>query len=89
MPYIDASRRQPILDGEEPQTPGELTFLLFVLTDRFYRNHGGRYDQIVDVVGSLENTKLEWYRRVAHPYEDDKLLENGDALRDDFHADTE
>ena len=31
------------------------------------------------IIGALECAKLELYRRVAAPYEDDKIIENGDV----------
>lgn len=36
------------------------------------------YSKIAMVTGVLENIKQEFYRRVAEPYEDKKILENGD-----------
>jgi len=32
-----------------------------------------------DAIGALECAKLELYRRVAAPYEDTKIAENGDV----------
>ena len=37
------------------------------------------YEWINEVIGVLECAKLELYRRVAAPYEDDKRLQNGDV----------
>ena len=36
------------------------------------------YPKIAMITGVLENIKQEFYRRVASPYEDKKILENGD-----------
>lgn len=36
------------------------------------------YKKIVVATGVLENIKQEFYRRVASPYEDQKIVENGD-----------
>jgi hypothetical protein len=36
------------------------------------------YVKIAMITGVLENIKQEFYRRVASPYEDKKILENGD-----------
>jgi len=38
-----------------------------------------RYSKINDVVGSLECCKMEFYRRLAAKYEDEKVKENGDV----------
>jgi hypothetical protein len=37
------------------------------------------YQAINDCLGALEGAKLELYRRVAAPYEDRKIQENGDV----------
>jgi len=36
------------------------------------------YSKIAMITGVLENIKQEFYRRVAVPYEDKKIIENGD-----------
>lgn len=36
------------------------------------------YSKIAVITGVLENIKQEFYRRVAKPYEDKKISENGD-----------
>lgn len=36
------------------------------------------YSKIAMITGVLENIKQEFYRRVASPYEDDKIIVNGD-----------
>jgi hypothetical protein len=36
------------------------------------------YKKIAMITGVLENIKQEFYRRVASPYEDQKIIENGD-----------
>lgn len=40
---------------------------------------GLKYDTINDILGALEGSKLEFYRRIAVPYENVKLAENGDV----------
>jgi hypothetical protein len=36
------------------------------------------YPKIAMITGVLENIKQEFYRRVGEPYEDKKIVENGD-----------
>lgn len=36
------------------------------------------YSKIAMVTGVLENIKQEYYRRIASPYEDEKIVQNGD-----------
>lgn len=38
------------------------------------------YGKICIITGVLENIKQEFYRRIAEPYEDKKIIENGDLI---------
>ena len=82
MPYIKKERRNAIMSGDEPRDPGELNFALTIIVAKYLQNRGGlRYAHINEVVGALECAKLELYRRVAAPYEDQKMKESGDVYR--------
>jgi hypothetical protein len=82
MPYITQERRKAILAGAKPQDPGELNFAITVLVDVYLEDKGGiRYAHLNEVVGAIDCAKLELYRRVAAPYEDEKIAENGDVYR--------
>ena len=37
------------------------------------------YQHVNDALGALEGAKLELYRRVAAPYENDKAVQHGDV----------
>jgi hypothetical protein len=75
MPYIKQSDRTADL---KPSTPGELNFVLTRIVFAYWQERGN-YQAINDVLGALEGAKLEFYRRVAAPYEDTKIAENGDV----------
>jgi hypothetical protein len=78
MPYIDKSRRARFNSrADVPRTPGELNYVITKTIMEYY--NGGGYQQINDILGALEGAKLEFYRRVAAPYEDTKIEENGDV----------
>jgi hypothetical protein len=80
MPYIKNDRRKTLAEYEEfPRDAGELNFCFTKIINHYIAAHGLRYAQINDIVGALEGAKLEFYRRVAAPYEDKKILENGDV----------
>jgi len=85
MPYIAKEDRDRLeIDPEgvcdEPQTPGELNFVITDVIDTYLLNrHHLSYQALNEVVGVLECAKLELYRRVAAPYEDKKCVENGDV----------
>ena len=81
MPYIKQEARKTLQNGisRKPENPGELNYLITVLCQFYFLNSGKNYQAINDVVGALEGAKLEFYRRVAAPYEDKKIEENGDV----------
>lgn len=79
MPYIDKENRTKLeLQVKEPLTAGELNFLITTII-RDYYNDNPCYQSINNIVGALEGAKLEFYRRVAAPYEDTKIIQNGDV----------
>ena len=82
MPYIKQERREAILKGDKPQDAGELNFAITMLMDNYLKDKGGvRYALLNEVIGAVDCAKLEFYRRVAAPYEDQKVSENGDVYR--------
>lgn len=81
MPYIKQHDREIRDLSEEAywiHNPGELNFAITTLIKEYF-NSNPCYQSINDVVGALEGAKLEFYRRVAAPYEDSKIKENGDV----------
>lgn len=84
MPYVDKETRLDLKDkfvyaGRSIETPGELNYFITRIVDEYIRNKSLNYTTLNEVVGVLECAKLELYRRVAAPYEDLKLSENGDV----------
>lgn len=78
MPYIDAKIREE-LKTRRPKTAGELNYTLTLFAIAFFRDNGMNYQAINDVIGALEGAKLEFYRRIAGPYETVKAKFNGDV----------
>jgi hypothetical protein len=82
MPYIAGDDR-PALDlrarAPRATTAGELNYQITTLLLGYVDEHGLRYATINDCLGALEGAKLEFYRRLAGPYEDQKITENGDV----------
>lgn len=81
MPYIK-QRDRIELDDEmrDIATAGELNYAITQLCIDYIDRHGTiNYDAINTVVGVLECAKQEFYRRVATPYENRKIEENGDV----------
>jgi len=85
MPYIkqeDRQRLNPLvqaIENTEIKTPGELNYLLTMLTHRFLNQKPESYQGYNDCIGALEGAKLELYRRHVASYENDKIKENGDV----------
>lgn len=82
MPYVSEPRRDLLRclhRRVDPTTSGELNFVLTECVTTYLNEVGITYSTINDVVGALEGAKLEFYRRVAVPYENRKCAENGDV----------
>ena len=93
MPYIDEKNRK-VLDGAINDLANIITNfgdlenedLLRILGDLNYcisrligiTTGNTSYAKIAMITGVLENVKQEFYRRVAVPYEEEKIVTNGD-----------
>ena len=79
MPYIPKNERIELSNGVYlPTTPGHLNFMITRLLQDYLRENGLAYSTINTIVGALDCAKMEFYRRVAVPYEEKKRVENGD-----------
>lgn len=91
MPYIPQEKRDsldPVIDqlhevlvrleadDENNNFEGNLNYAITRLLRMCYDTS---YRDINDAIGMLECVKLEHYRTVAAPYEDQKKFENGDV----------
>jgi hypothetical protein len=80
MPYIEQRRRDVLeYDGFDPETVGELNFVVTRLMRDYALRKGASYQTHNDIIGVLECAKQEWYRRCTSPYEDYKMTLNGDV----------
>jgi hypothetical protein len=81
MPYIEAKSREYLEPSSEtsPLKPGPLNFQITRLLVQYQQRNGLSYQTINDIIGALEGAKLEYYRRVAVPYENSKMSLNGDV----------
>lgn len=81
MPYISEERRLALLRNPQGiENAGELNYMLtMVINDYLGKSTTLTYMKINDVIGALEGAKLEFYRRVAVPYENTKMATNGDV----------
>ena len=89
MPYIKAEKREPLdpaidlllnalreLESDDPSNDmgGNLNY---VITRLLHRCYSTKYSEMAQAVSVLEMAKLEYYRKVAAPYENQKEFENG------------
>jgi hypothetical protein len=88
MPYIKPEDRKHfdlvLLEFESALelhgcTPGELNYVISSLCSLYLKRKGEAYTYHNDILGVLEGVKQEWYRRKVAPYEDKKIVENGDV----------
>ena len=79
MPYIDQGVRGSLDDGRKATNGGELNYQFSKLLNDFIAMRGLSYNVINEFIGALECSKLEAYRRVAAPYEDKKIIANGEV----------
>lgn len=78
MPYIKQERRDPAWEAG-PLNSGELNYVITSMCEAYLGLHGNHYIVFNDIIGALEGAKMEFYRRIAAPYEDKKIKENGDV----------
>jgi len=94
MPYIKQAKRDVLdpyieellnalreLESDDPENnfEGNINYVFTVILDRVYSGTG--YTGVKDAVGTTVCAILEFYRRVAAPYENQKAFENGDVYR--------
>ncbi|MDC1141691.1 hypothetical protein OAU50_01245 [Planctomycetota bacterium] len=87
MPYIKQERRDeldPHIEALLKALPsesfaGDLNYSICRLADGLLTDKKN-YARLNEIIGALECAKLELYRRMAAPYEDQKVTENGDVF---------
>ena len=87
MPYITPEDRNKFNELDEMldssllmNNAGELQYYIAKgIKNYLYNQEEIRYAQLNEVMGALNGANLEFYRRYVAPYEDKKILENGDV----------
>jgi len=88
MPYIPQDERTELdeLAGDlvtnlrNGNFRGKLNYFISSVAEGLIQANGVSYSFLNDFIGVLECVKLELYRRVATPYEEKKMEENGDVF---------
>jgi hypothetical protein len=83
MPYIKKEKREEIdkvlVYFDSSMEAGELTYIIYKLLLK-RASSSMYYSELASCIGILESAKQEFYRRVVAPYEDKKIIENGDVV---------
>lgn len=95
MPYVNEEARRVLeednhigkladliavyCEQEATSFAGCLNYAITRLVDEVYSRYGTCYTDLNEAVGVLECVKQEYYRRLAVPYEDEKIEQNGDV----------
>ena len=83
MPYIGKEKRQ-LIDGliqelaDVISGAGMLNYAITRLSLLSHLHVDG-YQRVAEIIGVLENIKLEFFRRKVVPYAEKKITENGDV----------
>jgi 3D (Asp-Asp-Asp) domain-containing protein len=87
MPYIKKEDREridecinPIQLGYSAKTAGDLNYIFSLISRGYIEGKGKSYQTMNDIIGALEGAKLELYRRIVAPYEDEKIVTNDDIF---------
>ena len=98
MPYIKNTDRKQFdihinelitaLHAVPENIEGNLNYIISSLVDGLLES-GVKYKKLNALVGALECAKLEFYMRVARPYEDEKIIENGEVYNTSLRTDIE
>lgn len=94
MPYIKKERREGLdkiaidavrelnwlakQDDKQGLVGGDLNYLTTKIINTIFENNKG-YAMASELVATLECVKMEFYRRKVAPYEEEKIVENGDV----------
>lgn len=79
MPYIADKREDLRRKLDVPSNCGELNYVITDTLIEYIETKGLSYQTINDILGALDGASKEFYRRVAEPYEDEKIKQNGDV----------
>ena len=87
MPYISKEKREAMdeivdaMNWYEAEPDGRLNYVLFkYCKNRYYDKGLDSYNGYKNFIGELNKCVAEIRRRLLAPYEDKKLIENGDVI---------
>ena len=86
MPYIRQIERDALDDHIDAlskcvEHDGQLNYIISRLCHNWIIKVGQKYTRLNQVIGVLECAKLEFYRMICGPYENEKQRDNGAVSR--------
>lgn len=84
MPYIKSELKTKfdsnlIKISEAIFNSGELCYCIYKLLILYLNKNEKNFSNLSQILSSIECAKLEFYRKEIAPYEDKKIIENGDV----------
>ena len=83
MPYIKKQERTKFEKALKAlpnlENAGELNYFVTKVCQQYVEDHKLSYNTLNEIVGALECSKIEFYRRAIAPYEGIKIAENSDV----------
>jgi len=85
MPYISEQNRRELMwvdqaledvNKSKKMSAGELQYIIAVAIKHIGPEN---YQDMNDIMGALAGAQMEFYRRTVAPYEDTKIVLNGDV----------
>jgi prophage antirepressor-like protein len=80
VPYIQQARREELLKHPQPETAGELNYIVTEIVLQYLDKRGEQYQTYAEIEGALQHVLRELYRRKVADYETRKMRENGDVF---------
>lgn len=75
MPQLIDFLKESTINGQENN--GVVVYVIYKMLQAIYGD--GRFEVKSNALKVLESAKLEYYRRIMIPYEDEKIRTNGDV----------
>ena len=79
MPYIPQSEKNKVDQDNLITNAGQFNYALNQVISIYIEQNNFNYQTANDIIGAMECAKMEIYRRLVAPYEDKKILQNGDV----------
>lgn len=91
MPYINFSKRaefdkeidlliEKLKSKSNDDLSGQLNYVISRLAWSLCTEKNMRYARMNTIIGALDCVKMEFYRRIAAPYENKKIESEGDII---------